>query len=806
MNKNVLTVLIAAILFCTGTALAEIYTDDFDLAWTDAYENYSLRALHQVSNNWNCTHGGKAWHYLTEGTGYDNLQIYPSGDIIGDNFVGAVHTDEPYQRVAIDYKIDSGTGPYPWNFALCLNLDYTQMGPGDPQYYLVGHQYAIHLRGGSDMHVVKLADDGTEEYTSGWASFATPSGDLDNEVWYRIELEKRYNVITGVVREKATGALVGFGRITDLGTEFTGGTATIRGYSAMTYKLDNFEFELWDEAPSVCGDNGTEYLAGDVDLDCYVNFDDIAVIAEQWLSSSDPTSPEYLQPTPGETSYKLPHDTSIVVDGDLSDWPANAEWIALDQRYYQLGNPNDVTEAKFSARWDDVNDVVYAAVIVDETVQYFASQYYGSDTQDHIEVYSQGSGAGGTGWSGEFDVAQQYRTAPDTDTDGSSVWNGGQWSVWGTGEAIAPAVGFVSEVNVTGSVTTYELAIPQFDSYEGLTPSGSTVVTQLDVGDVIGLDIIAFTIDDFVTDYGYLSENMMTGKWNDANQFAKYTLVEDLACGDVGYATADIVGLDCGVNFADFVLMAGQWFNCTDPNNNDCDPYWTPEEPPLMDTRITYIDDFNYTPPQDLAGTANWQQANGVFYGHTVWAAAPGEAYSVYGETPGDGAVNGDAFIAAPVPTGNAYERVSLEFKWIGSPLGALRLGLNYDAATVDPSVFWKLDVNQYIFLIAHDSNFYLAKRDEYGNNLYWGEWSAFSPLLSVDTWYRATLEKDGTTITAKVTSLDGLTTYGQKSFEDDGTYGPMLEGGRPIVCSGIYNGSMHAPHFDNFEYEIELE
>ena len=261
----------------------DVYTDDFNLAWTDAYKNSGLRALHDVSSDWNPTHGGKAWHYLTEGTGTDDLQIYPQGDVIGNNYIGAVHTNEVYQRAAIDYKIDAGTVPYPWNFKLCLNFD------GASDYYFNKHQYAIGLRGGSDMQVVKLDDAGAEEYTSGWANFATPSGDLDNEVWYRIELEKDGNVITGTVREKTTGTIVGQRSITDLGTEFTGGTATIRGYSAMTYQLDNFRFELGTHPdPASCGDDGTVYLDSDLYQDCYTNFSDLAVFVSQWLWCSDP--------------------------------------------------------------------------------------------------------------------------------------------------------------------------------------------------------------------------------------------------------------------------------------------------------------------------------------------------------------------------------------------------------------------------------------------------------------------------------------------------------------------------------------
>ena len=238
MRKLICAVMIMVFV---GTANATIYSDNFNLAWTDAYANYGQRALHSVSGNWSATHGGKAWHYLTEGTGNADLQLYPQGDVIGNNFIGAVHTDETYQRVAIDYKVNSGTNPYQWNFHLALNFD------GASSYYFNTHQYAIGLRAGSDMHVVKLDNAGNEEYTTNWAEFTTGNGDLAQEVWYQIELVKNNNVITGTVREKATGTIVGQASFTDLNTQFTGGYATIRGHSSMTYKLDNFEYELVPE-------------------------------------------------------------------------------------------------------------------------------------------------------------------------------------------------------------------------------------------------------------------------------------------------------------------------------------------------------------------------------------------------------------------------------------------------------------------------------------------------------------------------------------------------------------------------------
>ena len=41
--------------------------------------------------------------------------------------------------------------------------------------------------------------------------------------------------------------------------------------------------------PAKCGDPGTEYLPGDFNHDCYVNFEDFAYFAQNWLGCTNPT-------------------------------------------------------------------------------------------------------------------------------------------------------------------------------------------------------------------------------------------------------------------------------------------------------------------------------------------------------------------------------------------------------------------------------------------------------------------------------------------------------------------------------------
>jgi hypothetical protein len=45
-------------------------------------------------------------------------------------------------------------------------------------------------------------------------------------------------------------------------------------------------------APDECGDPGTDYLQGDINKDCYVDFKDMALLVQGWLGCTDPTDPE----------------------------------------------------------------------------------------------------------------------------------------------------------------------------------------------------------------------------------------------------------------------------------------------------------------------------------------------------------------------------------------------------------------------------------------------------------------------------------------------------------------------------------
>jgi hypothetical protein len=239
-----------------------------------------------------------------------------------------------------------------------------------------------------------------------------------------------------------------------------------------------------------------------------------------------------------ETSKQIPMG-SVVVDGDLGDWPGSVDWRELDKVYWS--NPNDVTEARFALQWDANTNKVYAAVIVNDADHVFLDEYVTWDASDRLEVYSQGDAEGGSGWIGTYDVAQQYYVAPDT--------SDGNWATCALGEMIDEDVGLEYAVGVDGTEIIYEVGVRMFDNYGGFS-GGETLLTELHVGHVVGFDIVACTRSD-TNEFGMLSENLMMGKFNDAGKFGKYILVDE-------FFSTDLDG-NGENNYADLGILFESW-------------------------------------------------------------------------------------------------------------------------------------------------------------------------------------------------------------------------------------------------------
>jgi hypothetical protein len=312
-------------------------------------------------------------------------------------------------------------------------------------------------------------------------------------------------------------------------------------------------------------------LSTDLDKNCRVDILDLKELADEWLKCTDPGVSGCVQTADSTPTYSIqPVPTSgITIDGALSDWPSDSEWIYLTDLY--AGDyPHDVAEAKMSLRWNGTTDKIYGAVIVDDSEHHFSST--ATYTADLIEIYSQGDAAGGTGWGADvdgskyFDAAQQYFVGHKATS--------GTWSAWADLTSIASTAGFEAATSVNGNKIIYEFAVKQFNNYGGIS-GGTTDVTQLTAGNMVGLDVIADTVHDSSL-FTMISENMFIGKSNDAAQFQQYELVNSLPeryCGDWGYMAAD-VSQNCRVNLEDLAIMASQWFSCDDPQDSACTHNW----------------------------------------------------------------------------------------------------------------------------------------------------------------------------------------------------------------------------------------
>jgi len=99
------------------------------------------------------------------------------------------------------------------------------------------------------------------------------------------------------------------------------------------------------------------------------------------------------------------------------------------------------------------------------------------------------------------------------------------------------------------------VGVTQFDNYGGFS-GGDTIVTDLKVGDVVGFDLVVDTR--WSGGFGMLSENLMTGKYNDADQFAIYMLAEEAGGPPCFERVADVDG-NCIIDFYDLAIIAENW-------------------------------------------------------------------------------------------------------------------------------------------------------------------------------------------------------------------------------------------------------
>ncbi|OHB53905.1 MAG: hypothetical protein A2Y12_09425 [Planctomycetes bacterium GWF2_42_9] len=336
--------------------------------------------------------------------------------------------------------------------------------------------------------------------------------------------------------------------------------AVAKGWSNVS--RPHLEIEYID-MPENCSDviEGSFGLTGDMNVDCVVDMKDLKITADEWLSCTTPGGVGCVTGSQIEPTGTIARGTAVV-DGDLSEWDV-AEWIPIDVNIY--GNTSDVTSAKMALRWNENTDKIYAAVIVKDTVQFFTDEYEDWSNSDRLEIFSQGSGAGGQYDTSHSDIAQQYFL-------GINTAGNGYWACWWPGDPLIDT-NLEAAVSINGQDMIYELGVQMFDNFGG-RGYGETVVSQLITGKHVRFDIVIDTRSGFdIEQFGVLATTEAQNRYDNADNILEYELVESIPCGGWGYQNGDL-NADCLVNFKDLAMVASDWMVCNDPLIESCIENW----------------------------------------------------------------------------------------------------------------------------------------------------------------------------------------------------------------------------------------
>jgi hypothetical protein len=268
--------------------------------------------------------------------------------------------------------------------------------------------------------------------------------------------------------------------------------------------------------------------------------DNVTLKAKAWKTgydASDLQSASFTFPTSFQRPTTIYRGTAAV-DANLADW-SDAQWTPLSEVYN--GTPTDIAEGYYAAKWDPNGNKIYVAAKVRDTSHKFLDSYTAWDARDAIEIYIHTNGTGSTSYySTNQDTAQEY-TVGIKDTNRLTVWK-----AVGNGFAVPISANFQAAGQEVGDWLYYEAAITPFEFFGGLL-SQPNVLSPVGLGYVIGLDVCAVGNNGTYT--GMRSENLMTGKSGDYNQFGLHRLISI-----VGDVNADNV-----VNGVDTGIMSTNW-------------------------------------------------------------------------------------------------------------------------------------------------------------------------------------------------------------------------------------------------------
>lgn len=303
-----------------------------------------------------------------------------------------------------------------------------------------------------------------------------------------------------------------------------------------------------------CGGPGTIYLPGDLNTDCYTDFNDLDILVGEWLQESDPNTYE---PQP---VYNESFDTDPC-------WSYQGTWTPDSIYWEDNATHGGIVNAKLyrintGTSWYYTTDL--ATVIGkpldntwDWTLSFDLYQEYGNPVYPYV-------GLAGDDFIGDGAVREPqywigYRIYPASNRAGRFYCD-----IPGTGNTYSDIANniyaedewYTVEISydATSSELYYRVIVNGGDAFTWTkTVTGSFSFNTFAIWDYYNTSSFASTLQ-------YLDNLVITAPG------------ELMQCGDPGtiYLDSDI-NEDCDVNLEDYAWFAIDWLRCTIPDNVDCD-------------------------------------------------------------------------------------------------------------------------------------------------------------------------------------------------------------------------------------------
>ena len=327
---------------------------------------------------------------------------------------------------------------------------------------------------------------------------------VQNSIWFRdssshphVDIKSNAKLIVPVSQLSSVNTYISNGWITGYGSSTIVKVSTVGSQLEITAPLDSCEDVI----------SAGLKLDSDFNGDCVVNFVDFSTIADEWLATVTYGQQPYYDVT-------IPQGT-VVVDGVMStgEWDG-AAWHVIDQLYD--GYVGDVTEAKWAAKWNSGQNLLYVVVTLLDTHKVRVSSYTDWNTNDSVEFYVSFPNSGTVGYNSDYAYAQHY-------IGGVSNIVGNEWLVLGGGASLPSGAVVAYQAAENGTRYTYEIALKPYTMLDIATPANSVPMT-LAAGNVIALDIVIGSSDG--SSFGMLTGKInWPSKFSDATRFMKAKLV-----------------------------------------------------------------------------------------------------------------------------------------------------------------------------------------------------------------------------------------------------------------------------------------